>query len=491
MKRIIIILLLLLVPIVGSISPLVDNLSFGVLQAASLTPQQKAAKKKAAAKQKTAKKRAAAKKKAAKKKAKAKQKAKQQAKQQAAKQQNTAKSQTPQRQSAKPAKQVTEPSPHNIIAWGEVGYSALFSTLDQAKTKGGVGGGIGLGYELDYNRWLFVAGVEFTYLTSTTTMPDYTTQEMFTYTPAGSQMTYTHNYSQIRYYDQVGVVQIPLRFGYRFTDNWYGLLGLNFGIGVLGNSKYSASEYVYARDDHFAEDFHNIGHLTGTTDYSAKENYSFGYTVGPAVEVGYQFNRYVRLGLFAEYGFNIGDKAGPAKINSDLLVGARVTAQFNLPKRVKKPEPVEEVPEIEEPIIPVEPEIPEPPVIEPEPAPIFFGDQEVVVDKAIILENLLFVFDKADIIPESTEALDNLLTLMQEHPDMIINIIGHTDIRGSAAYNQRLSERRAKAVKDYLVQHGIEAYRMEYEGRGATEPIDTNDTDEGRQHNRRVEFIIL
>lgn len=478
MKRIIIILFLLLVPIADSISPLVDNLSFGALQAASLTPQQKAAKKRAAAKQKAAKKRAAAKKKAAKKKAKA--------KQQAAKQK--AKQQVVQPQSDK---RTTEPSPNNVIAWGEVGYSALFSTLDQAKTKGGVGGGIGLGYELDYNRWLLVAGVEFTYLTSTTTLPNYTTQEMFTYTPAGSKMTYTHNYSDIRYYDQVGLVQIPLRFGYRFTDNWYGLLGLNFGIGVLGNSKYSVSEYVYARDDHFAEDFHDIGHLTGTTDYSAKENYSFGCTIGPAVEVGYQFNQYVRLGLFAEYGFNLGDKSGPAKMNSDLLVGARVTAQFNLPKRVKKPEPVEKLPEIQEPIIPVEPEIPEPSAIEPEPEPIFFGDQEVVADKAIILDNLLFVFDKADIIPESTEALDNLLVLMQEHPDMIINIIGHTDIMGSAAYNQRLSERRAKAVKDYLVQHGIEAYRMEYEGRGATEPIDTNDTEQGRQHNRRVEFIIL
>ncbi len=464
MKRIIIILLLLLVPLVDSISPLVDNSSFGALQAAALTPQQKAAKKRAAAKKKAAKKRASAKKKTA---------------------QKSGRTQS--------SKQTTQSSPHNVIVWGEVGYSALFSTLDQAKTKGGVGGGIGLGYELDYNRWLLVAGVEFTYLTSTTTLPNYTTQELFTYTPAGSQMTYTHNFSQIRYYNQVGLVQIPLRFGYRFTDHWYGLLGLNFGIGVLGNSKYTASEYVYARDDRFAEDFHDIGHLTGATDHSAKEQYSFGCTIGPAMEVGYQFNQYVRLGLFAEYGFCLGSKVGPIAANSDLLVGARVTTQFNLPKRTKKPEPKEELPE--KPPIPQQspiseqPTIPEPLVVEPEP--IFFGEQEVVANKAIVLENLLFVFDKADIIPESTEALDQLLALMLSHPDMIINIIGHTDIMGSAAYNQRLSEHRAKAVKDYLVQHGIEVYRIQYEGRGATEPIDTNATEQGRQHNRRVEFIIL
>jgi OOP family OmpA-OmpF porin len=74
---------------------------------------------------------------------------------------------------------------------------------------------------------------------------------------------------------------------------------------------------------------------------------------------------------------------------------------------------------------------------------------------------------------------------------MKVRIAGHTDSRGSDEYNQRLSEARAKSVCEYLISRGISADRLSYIGYGESRPIDTNDTEEGRQNNRRVELEIL
>ena len=76
-------------------------------------------------------------------------------------------------------------------------------------------------------------------------------------------------------------------------------------------------------------------------------------------------------------------------------------------------------------------------------------------------------------------------------PTMRIEIRGHTDNVGNDAENQTLSQRRAKAVYDFLIQNGIEATRLTYKGFGKTQPIDTNDTEQGRANNRRTEFVIL
>ena len=73
---------------------------------------------------------------------------------------------------------------------------------------------------------------------------------------------------------------------------------------------------------------------------------------------------------------------------------------------------------------------------------------------------------------------------------MHIEIRGHTDSKGSDSYNLRLSENRAKAVFEYLISKGISEKRLQYKGYGKTMPIDTNDTEEGRANNRRVEFKI-
>ncbi|GAB4262106.1 MAG: hypothetical protein Kow0065_12770 [Methylomicrobium sp.] len=101
---------------------------------------------------------------------------------------------------------------------------------------------------------------------------------------------------------------------------------------------------------------------------------------------------------------------------------------------------------------------------------------------------VLFDFDKSIIKPDFVKRLQNVIHVMNLNPDLTVSIEGHTDNFGSDSYNQALSQRRAHAVKKYLVDHGISASRMEAHGYGESRPIDTNDTEEGRYNNRRVEF---
>jgi len=115
----------------------------------------------------------------------------------------------------------------------------------------------------------------------------------------------------------------------------------------------------------------------------------------------------------------------------------------------------------------------------------------IKIGQSIVLRNIFFDFDKATLRPESKTELDNLIKLMNDNPNIKIEISGHTDNIGSAAYNQKLSEARAKAVVDYLVEHGIDRSRLSYMGYGFEKPIASNDTEEGRQLNRRVEFKIV
>jgi len=115
----------------------------------------------------------------------------------------------------------------------------------------------------------------------------------------------------------------------------------------------------------------------------------------------------------------------------------------------------------------------------------------IEVGEKIILKNIFFEFGKAVLTSDSYIELGRVLKLMSTNPGLRIEISGHSDNVGSYAYNQKLSEQRAKAVVDYLVGLGIDFARLEYKGYASSQPVATNDTEEGRAKNRRVEFKIL
>jgi len=101
-----------------------------------------------------------------------------------------------------------------------------------------------------------------------------------------------------------------------------------------------------------------------------------------------------------------------------------------------------------------------------------------------------FAFNSSDLTSVAKTNLDKLSQVLVNNPDTNINIYGYTDSVGSDSYNLSLSERRANSVKSYLLSKGITSNRMFAKGEGETMPVATNDTDEGRAKNRRVEFAI-
>lgn len=120
-----------------------------------------------------------------------------------------------------------------------------------------------------------------------------------------------------------------------------------------------------------------------------------------------------------------------------------------------------------------------------------FELEKVKVGDKVVLKNIFFEFAKSTLKPESYAELNNVVKLLENNPTMRIEISGHTDNVGSQKANLRLSLQRAKSVVDYLEAQGIDKDRLEAKGYGYSQPIAPNDTPEGRELNRRVEFKVL
>ncbi|MFU8844249.1 MAG: OmpA family protein [Bacteroidales bacterium] len=115
------------------------------------------------------------------------------------------------------------------------------------------------------------------------------------------------------------------------------------------------------------------------------------------------------------------------------------------------------------------------------------------VGEGLVVEfssNVLFEFDKSNLSIEAKTNLDKLVKVLNAYPDTDIEVQGHTDSKGSLAYNQRLSEQRAGAVSGYLINNNIANNRITINGFGETLPKYSNETADGRSLNRRVEFLI-
>ena len=133
---------------------------------------------------------------------------------------------------------------------------------------------------------------------------------------------------------------------------------------------------------------------------------------------------------------------------------------------------------------PAPPPPPPPPAPKPKPKPA------PKVERTIILDDVLFDFDKSNIKPEAGAILDRLVAFMKENKDKKAALSGHTDNIGTDAYNQKLSQRRVNSVKDYVVKKGVESGRISGQGFGESKPIADNKTKEGRAKNRRVEIKV-
>jgi len=109
-------------------------------------------------------------------------------------------------------------------------------------------------------------------------------------------------------------------------------------------------------------------------------------------------------------------------------------------------------------------------------------------EKPVILRGVNFEFDKSILLADSKLILDRVAASLLAHPEVKVEVAGHTDSDGSDAYNLKLSDRRAKAVRDYLITKGVPATQLTANGYGESKPIADNKTVEGRAENRRVEL---
>ncbi len=117
---------------------------------------------------------------------------------------------------------------------------------------------------------------------------------------------------------------------------------------------------------------------------------------------------------------------------------------------------------------------------------------KIVEERIEISEKVQFAYNDSTILPASNDLLNDVATVMKQHPEVKkIRIEGHASSEGNDEYNKDLSDRRAKSVMDFLVKVGVDPERMEAIGYGEERPIADNETEEGREKNRRVEFNII
>lgn len=132
-----------------------------------------------------------------------------------------------------------------------------------------------------------------------------------------------------------------------------------------------------------------------------------------------------------------------------------------------------------------------PPILTPPVLDSPLRNYKPVKGEIITLSRIYFEYDRADFMPRALDQLEQLLDVLRRFPNLQIEIIGHTDSMGTPAYNKDLSERRARAVLEWLVGRNINPKRLTFTGQGSAQPQATNDTSLGRSQNRRVEIRVI
>jgi outer membrane protein OmpA-like peptidoglycan-associated protein len=206
-----------------------------------------------------------------------------------------------------------------------------------------------------------------------------------------------------------------------------------------------------------------VGFFTGLASDASVTDSSIGFSVGAGLDIA--ITDRVLLGAYGRWNRLYQRVHGVSDVE---YVNAGVLLAYDLtPAPAAAPPP------------------PPPPPPPPAPAP------PPPTRRKIVLRGVNFDFDKSDVRADAQVILNEAITVLQEERGIAVSVEGHTDDRGTDEYNQRLAVRRAAAVRDYLVAGGVAADRLSIAGFGEARPVATNDTDDGRAQNRRVELRIV
>ena len=395
---------------------------------------------------------------------------------------------------------------HYVGLEAHVGYDNMFTRQTGLHDIGGVGGGLGFAYKFQYRPWRFQTGIAVTSLNSLSKGDWYSSVQV---TSPYTTMTLNERCEDVRYNRHALSVSIPVKAGYRWGDFTL-MAGLRASYPVWQTAKFSGRRASTITDEQLIDELRDMpNHGLTTTPFTEVKPRTMGPDLTAEAEVIWDLDKYLaykpkkprrgrnrkktfrellhyEASLFASVGvLNSGVADDP--LNS-LFVGGRfaVFYEFEHPKPKKKPgqKPKPKPKPVSEPVVPPQ----ETPV---QQDTIYYGEQLITKGEAVVLQNLYFATNKTDVLPSSREALDNLYEFLRENPEVRIRITGHTDNTASREYNLRLSKGRAMAVKQEMLKRGIDSSRIETDGKGMAEPVADNSTEEGRQQNRRVEFVVL
>jgi outer membrane protein OmpA-like peptidoglycan-associated protein len=241
------------------------------------------------------------------------------------------------------------------------------------------------------------------------------------------------------------------RFAANHDDGSTGVLGIGGGLRLS------------LLDDHAEAYFQATMSYYRIQDNPVHEDDGEGYAVQGGLNYEFPFlPRGMALGLFIRRDAADIDAAVDTDDNMRFLVtGASIRYKFLPPPAPPPPAVVAQA---------------------PPPAP--------PLSKKIILRGVNFDFDKSTLRRDAIPILDEAARTLQAEPTLQVSVEGHTDSRGTDAYNQALSLRRANTVRSYLADHGVDKNRLSVVGHGESKPVASNDTDDGRAQNRRVELLV-
>ena len=414
--------------------------------------------------------------------------------------------------------------------YGNVGYSRHTFVQEGLSTQGFVGGGLGVGYKLRYKLFRMDIRLEAQYtgnhLTGHLTFLDPITS------PAQS-MVYRTQMHNIVEQQHVLSAAIPIMFGME-SDKVYCLLGVRLSLPVWTEYHISADITRSAADYRLIDEFSSMPwHQLYSNSTSESGEMKLRFNPQIICEVGWNLDHLIQprrahyeLGLFGQVG--VRDFRQPSALSHEpsaiyhqpsstlipWMVGLRFGIYYDLGRKSKAKSSTNPLTNNQLPISNKDrcadgirtadadgimtvhtpysiSEQSERSILQTPVDTAVYQGQIVTTGQKIILQNVYFATDKTEVLPSSQPGLNDLYQMLHEYPYIRVKIVGHTDNTNTAEYNQRLSEGRAASVRKSMLKRGIEAWRLETEGKGLTEPIDTNDTPEGRQHNRRVEFIII
>lgn len=419
------------------------------------------------------------------------------------------------------------------------GYSQFLLNKAGLKTPGGANAGLAFQYKLEYKAFRMVAGLDASYAGSSIKDPRDLTMDVPVAFPDESM---TYRFMLSGFDEKQHAIELGLRLMIGFDyKGMYLLAGLRAGLPVWDRYGITTSanrimldektiDYYSDMPNHWlyedAQTYKDKLHLKFNPQISAELGVNmdkwFAYhprRQRPATRqpedrelVHYELAAYANVGCIIDYRtcqneplltFNpVGGKIEHVRSHfhdeafgqfrcMPWNVGIKLNIYYEIYDRPKRPR--QGVGRIS--TTPNKPAIRSTQLanVEAKPLPrvqLTFANKTFYTGDTIVLENIYFDSDKYDVRPESFPMLDALAKFMQEHKDLTITLIGHTDNTNTAEYNLKLSYNRVRSVKQCLMDRGIAGSRVMTRGKGLTEPVADNSTPEGRQKNRRVEMVF-